>query len=159
MNLSKKDRIYLIIWISGLVLIGWIMGFLTKNSITSWYPNLIRSPLTPPNYIFGPVWTTLYAMLGAAGWLVWHSVDQKSLKTIKTLFIMQLILNWSWTPIFFSYHLTGAALVCLAAMIALVALIIIKTYQPMRPVALLLTPYFLWLLLAFHLNYYVWLHN
>lgn len=159
MNFSKKDCIYLIIWVLALISIGWIIGFLTKNSVITWYPTLLRSPLTPPNYVFGPVWTILYSMLGVAGWLIWRSADQKSLKTIKSLFIVQLILNWSWTPIFFSYHLVGAALVCLAAMIALVALIIIKTYQNLQPVALLLTPYFLWLLLAFHLNYYVWLHN
>lgn len=159
MFFSKKSFLALLAWISTLVLIGWIIGLLTKSNVATWYPTLIRSPLTPPNYVFAPVWTALYATIGTVGWFIWRCVDQKSLKAIKTLFVVQLILNWSWSPIFFSYHLTGAALVCLAAMIALVALIIIKTYQTLRLVALLLAPYFLWLLLAFHLNYYIWMHN
>ncbi len=156
MFFSKKSFLALLAWISTLVLIGWIIGLLTKSNVATWYPTLIRSPLTPPNYVFAPFWTALYAMIGMVGWFIWSEENQKALKT---LFIAQLVLNWSWSQIFFSYHLIGAALVCLAAIIALVALIIIKTYQTLRLVALLLAPYFLWLLLAFHLNYYIWMHN
>lgn len=156
MFFSKKSFLVLLAWISTLILIGWIIGLLTKSNVATWYPTLIRSPLTPPNYVFAPVWTILYAMIGAAGWLIWGEENQK---TLKTLFIAQLVLNWSWTPIFFSYHLTGMALICLLAILALVATIIAKTHQSVPKVAILLTPYFLWLLLACHLNFYIWMHN
>ncbi len=159
MKTKNKDFVSLIVWISALISIGWIIGFFTKNSVNTWYPTLVRSPLTPPNYVFGPVWTVLYTMIAMAGWLIWRSDDQKTIQTIKTLYILQLILNWSWTPIFFTYHLTGAALVCLAVIIVSIALIIVKTYQNMPKVALFLIPYFFWLLLACHLNFYIWLHN
>ncbi len=159
MEEKTKNYLSLLVWITALILIGSIIGSLTKNSVDSWYITLNRSPLTPPNYLFGIVWSILYAMIATAGWILWHTSSFKELKLIKALYCIQLILNWSWTPLFFSYHLTGFALTCIFLIISTVALVILKTYKSIKIIALLLTPYLLWLLFAAHLNFYIWQYN
>lgn len=147
------------IWIAGLILIGSGIGVVTKNSIDSWYVTLTHAPLTPPNYLFRIVWPILYAMIAVSGWMIWRSKPFRELKSVKALYILQLILNWSWTPLFFSYHLTGASLICLLAIIIVVFFIIVKAYKTINTAALLLLPYVLWLLFATYLNFYIWQYN
>ncbi len=156
-HINKTYR-SLIIWVLCLIVIGATIGNLTKDGIDSWYIVLNRPPLTPPSYIFGIVWSILYAMIGASGWAIWRSKYPK-LGSIKILYASQLLLNWSWTPIFFIYHLTGVALICLLLMTIIVGLIVLKTYQQLNIVAWLLIPYLLWLLFATYLNFYIWQYN
>ena len=120
MNDKTKSYIHLIIWIAILLLISSIIGASTKSSVDTWYKTLNRSPLNPPNYLFGVAWSALYAMIAISGWIIWCSDSFTGLKTIKKLYISQLILNWSWAPLFFSYHLIGVSLICLCAIIILV---------------------------------------
>lgn len=160
MNEKSKNYLKLIIWILALISIGSIIGSLTKSSTDSWYKTLNRSPLTPPNYVFGIAWTILYAMIATSGWLIWQEErNLPEIKSIKILYLLQLILNWSWTPLFFTYYLTGAALVCLITITILVATLIIKSYKKLKNASLLLVPYLLWLLFATHLNFYIWQYN
>ena len=159
MNAKNKSYVQLILAIVSLVLIGSLLGFLTKGSVDTWYATLHRSPLSPPNYVFGIAWSILYAMIATSGWFIWRSTPFAGLSSIKKLFIAQLMLNWCWTPLFFTYHASGLALACLIAIVILVALIIIKSYKKIPMAALLLVPYFLWLLLATHLNFYIWQYN
>lgn len=159
MNLKNKNYMALIIWIASLVLVGSSIGALTNSSVDTWYMALNRSPLTPPNYFFGIAWSILYVMIATSGWMIWRSKPFAELKLIKTGYIIQLVLNWSWTPLFFSYHLTGLALICLSLIIILVALMIIKAYTKINIAMLLLIPYLLWLLFAFQLNFYIWHYN
>ena len=109
MNTASKPL--LIIWIVALIAIGGVIGSLTKPEISTWYSTLNRSPVTPPNYVFPIAWTILYGIIGASGWLIWREQQLPKLTAIKTLYVAQLILNWSWTPLFFSYHLTGISLI------------------------------------------------
>jgi benzodiazapine receptor len=156
----NKSYLSLIIWIAALVLIGSSIGMLTKNSVDTWYVTLNRSPLTPPNYLFGIVWSILYIMIATSGWLIWRSDRfDESTSPIKKLYIIQLVLNWSWTPLFFSYHFTGLALICLSLIILFVASLIIISYKKINIAALLLAPYLLWSLFAAHLNFYIWKYN
>lgn len=157
--MNHKSYLSLVIWISTLILIGSSIGILTKNSIDTWYITLNRSALTPPNYLFGIVWSVLYAMIATSGWLIWRSNPFKDLGLIKNLYLMQLVLNWSWTPLFFSYHLTGFALSCLCLIIVLVSTLCIKSYKKINTAAILLVPYFLWSLFAGYLNFYIWYYN
>jgi len=159
MNLKRKDYLSLIIWIAALMLIGSSIGALTKTSVDTWYTTLIRSPLTPPNYYFGIVWSILYAMIATSGWLIWNSNEFTGLRLIKILYIAQLLLNWSWTPLFFSYHLIGPALICLSLIIILVVLLIISSFNKINMAALLLIPYLLWSLFAAYLNFYIFRYN
>lgn len=159
MNVENKTRFSLIIWIVALIAIGGVIGSLTKPEISTWYSTLHRSTLTPPNYVFPVAWTILYGIIGACGWFIWHPQAFPKLSVVKTLYVTQLILNWSWTPLFFHYHLTGLSLVVLIAMDILVGTIICSAYQKMRAVSLLMLPYLLWILFATYLNFYIWQYN
>jgi translocator protein len=159
MNARHKTYLSLIIWTLGLIAIGGFIGSLTKPEISTWYSTLNRSTLTPPNYVFPVAWTILYGMIGACGWLIWGAQDFFKLRAIKTLYLIQLILNWSWTPLFFSYHLTGLALMVLCAMDVMVGTLVVLAYPKIRSVSLLMVPYFLWILFASYLNFYICWYN
>ncbi len=159
MNQGTKTHICLIIWIVALTAIGGGIGSLTKPEISTWYSTLNRSSLTPPNYVFPVAWTILYGIIGACGWCIWRKSQFPRLSVIKTLYVTQLILNWSWTPLFFHYHLTGLSLVVLVAMDIMVGTLICIAYRKMKAVSLLMIPYLSWILFASYLNFYIWQHN
>lgn len=159
MRIENKHYIYLVIWITSLIFIGSIIGSFTRDEINTWYQTLNRSPLTPPNYIFPIAWTILYVMIAISGWMIWQAKQLLQLRSLKNLYLIQLILNWCWTPLFFKYHLTGLALICLLLIIIFVALLIFKSYQSIKTVAFLLIPYLLWLLFAGYLNLHIFIYN
>ena len=111
-------------WIFSLIFIGSMIGMMTASQIPNWYNHLARSSLTPPDYVFGIAWTILYAMIGYCGWLIWQTPDFSDLKQIKVLFILQLLFNWAWTPLFFKMHFITLALICLILIIVLVSTLI-----------------------------------
>jgi tryptophan-rich sensory protein len=139
-----------------LIAIGGVIGSLTKPEISTWYSALNRLPLTPPNYVFPVAWTILYGMIGVCGWLIWRANSFLELRAIKTLYVLQLLLNWSWTPLFFHYHLTGFSLMVLCAMDIFVGTIIWLSYRNIRFVSILMLPYLLWIIFATYLNFYIW---
>jgi benzodiazapine receptor len=157
--MQNKNHLSLIIWTLGLITIGGVIGSLTKPEISTWYSTLNRSTLTPPNYVFPIAWTILYGIIGACGCLIWGEPSFRKLSVIKTLYLTQLILNWSWTPLFFHYHLTGLSLVVLVAMDILVGTIIWLSYRKMKAVSVLMIPYLFWILFASYLNFYIWQYN
>ncbi len=159
MNSSTKNYISLISWVVALIAIGSMIGYITKLEISSWYSNLNRSPLTPPNYAFPVAWTVLYGVIGACGSIIWRTLAFPKLAVIKTLYVTQLILNWSWTPLFFHYHLTGFASVILGCMDVLVGILIWLAYPKIRIVSLLMIPYLFWILFASYLSFYIWRYN
>ena len=159
MNAGNKSKLSLIIWTLGLIAIGGIIGSLTKPEISTWYSTLNRSNLTPPNYVFPVAWTILYGIIGACGSIIWREPSFPEIRIIKTLYVTQLILNWSWTPLFFHYHLSGLSLVVLVAMDILVCALICIAYRRMRAVSLLMIPYLSWILFATYLNFYIWQYN
>ena len=159
MKMQNKHYLSLIIWIIALIAIGGAIGSLTKPEISTWYSTLNRSPLTPPNYVFPVAWTILYGIIGTCGWLIWRKSQFPRLSVIKTLYVTQLILNWSWTPLFFHYHLTGLSLVVLVVMDILVCALSCIAYRKMKAVSLLMIPYLSWILFASYLNFYIWQYN
>lgn len=154
-----KKYISLAIWVVALILIGSLIGHLTKTEINTWYKTLNLSPLTPPNYIFPIAWTILYIMIATFGWLIYSQKPSPQLAIIKKLFLAQLILNWIWTPLFFTLHLTGASLLCLLAIDSLVIVIIHLSCKQIKLTTLLLIPYLFWIIFATYLNFYVWWSN
>lgn len=159
MNAGNKSYISLLIWIVALIAISFIIGSLSKPEISTWYSTLNRSSVTPPDYIFPIAWTILYTIIGICGWLIWHTQEFPQLIVIKVLYVTQLILNWSWTPLFFSYHLTGLSLIVLCSMDIMVSALIWLSYQKIKSVSLLMIPYLLWILFASYLNFYIWWYN
>lgn len=158
MDITKYKYHYLFLWILALQAMGALIGFITGSEIHIWYATLQRSPLSPPDYVFGIVWTVLYLMIAVCGWQIWRC-NQPNTSGLKTLFIAQLLLNWLWSPLFFSFHQIALAFLCLLLIVALVITLISKSYHGLPTVSLLLIPYLLWLLFAGYLNFYIWAHN
>jgi len=159
MSMKNKKNLSVIIWMATLITIGAIIGSFTKPEISAWYSTLNRSPFTPPNYIFPIAWTILYGMIGACGSIIWHARSSQTVKLMKILYIIQLVLNWSWTPLFFNYHLVGLSLFVLCCMDSVVGLLIWLAYRKIKLASLLLIPYLFWILFATYLNAYIWQHT
>lgn len=155
----NKKYLFLIAWIASLNGIGTIIGSLTSVDIKTWYIHLNRSMLTPPNYVFPLAWTVFYSTLGVCGWLIWSKEYFARLSMIKSLYIFHMLLNWSWTPLFFSYHFTGIALLVLILMDFSIGALICLTYYNIKLASLLIMPYLCWLLFASYLNFFMFLKN
>ncbi|MDP4790502.1 MAG: tryptophan-rich sensory protein [Verrucomicrobiales bacterium] len=134
-------------------LLGGAGAFFTMDSLKDWYPSLAKPPGVPPNSVFGPVWTALYAMMGTSFALVWHRVPSgPSKRAALRTFLAQFLLNLAWTPLFFGAHLTGVALVVIVALWIMILLTILKFRSLDRLAALLLVPYLIWVSYATYLN-------
>ena len=118
---------------------------------------ILRSP--PPNWIFGPVWTALYTMMGIAAWLVWKQGGFATGRVALGLFLLQLVFNGLWSPLFFGRHSPGLALADIACLwVALLATIV--AFKKAQPVAgWLLLPYGAWVTFACVLNFAIWWLN
>ena len=121
-----------------------------------WYQGLNKPSWNPPSWIFGPVWTALYLMMGASAWLVWQRFNAKPALAI---FLLQLALNAAWTPVFFGLKQPGAAFIIIVAMWCAIAATI-ATFRPRsRAAAVLLLPYWAWVTFASALNFALWQLN
>lgn len=142
------------------LMVGATSGFFTVTGVESWYQTIQKPSWNPPNWIFGPVWTTLYIMMGVALFLVWKEDTSEELKKIAfTLFAVQLILNFFWSFIFFNQQQPGWALVEIIAMWVFILLTIFAFAQVNKTAAWLLVPYISWVSFATILNYTIWQLN
>ncbi|MCU0794526.1 MAG: tryptophan-rich sensory protein [Akkermansiaceae bacterium] len=143
----------LILCIVIMEILGGLGGYVTAASIADWYAPLRKPPGTPPNFVFGPVWTLLYGMIGASIALVWHHVPAGAPKR-RVLFLggMHLLLNLAWSPVFFGLHQVAAALIILCLMVITAAVMIQWLLRLQRTAGLLWMPYFLWISYATWLN-------
>jgi tryptophan-rich sensory protein len=142
------------------VLVGFSAGFFTMPGVEGWYAVANKPSFNPPNWIFMPVWTTLYVLMGVALYLVWKSNADADLKrTAIILFAIQLTLNFCWSIIFFTAHEPGWALVEIGVMWLMILLTIFSFGKISSIAAWLLVPYICWVSFASVLNYYVWKLN
>lgn len=141
-------------------LAGVIGSVFTAPAIDSWYANLVKPELSPPNWVFGPVWTTLFALMGIAAFLIWRKgLNRKDVKIALGLFIGQLALNALWSIIFFGLHSPAGAFVEIIFLWLAILATIIAFYKISRLSALLLLPYVLWVSFAGYLNFSIWQIN
>lgn len=139
---------------------GIIGSIFTSPAIPNWYADLNKSALTPPGWIFGPVWTLLYALMGIAAFLVWRKgLDRKDVKIALGIFLGQLALNTLWSIIFFGLQNPGAAFVEIIFLWLAILTTIIAFAKISKPAAWLLAPYILWVSFAAYLNYAIWTLN
>ncbi|WP_392538614.1 TspO/MBR family protein [Legionella sp. 227] len=158
--MSKESGIKLIVWILLFEVIGFFLGLLTQENIHSWYEGLHKSILTPPGWVFSLVWSILYAFLAVVGFTLWQNRHQPQNKTVLRLYLIQLMMNWIWTPLFFQLHWLGFSFLWIVVMVALNAAIILITMKNKdKEITLLLTPYFFWLIFASYLNGIIWTLN
>lgn len=114
----------------------------------AWYQELQKPAFTPPNWIFAPVWTALYILIAIAGWRLWRSGDDR----LKGLWLLQMGLNFAWSPVFFSAHLPGLALAVILALLATIATIAVLAWRRDRVVSWMFLPYLAWVGFATVLN-------
>lgn len=142
------------------LLVGAIAGFFTSSGVNTWYAIANKPSFNPPNWLFAPVWTALYIMMGIALYLVWKSETEKAVKqTAIILFGVQLLLNFFWSFIFFYAQQPGWAFIEILIM-WLFILLTILWFRKISPVAAwLLVPYICWVSFASVLNFYIWKLN
>src|SRR3990167_9531330 len=104
-EIMSNKWINLVLWVLVFQLIAAIIAVITHSSTALWYGTLIRSPLSPPKTVFTIVWTILYTMIAVAGWSLWQNRHEYRAKSAFVFYCIQLLMNWSWTPLFFLYHL------------------------------------------------------
>lgn len=155
-----SNTLKLIIAIVGSELAGIIGSVFTTPSIAGWYAGLIKPAINPPAWVFGPVWTTLFALMGVAVFLIWKKgIERTDVKVAIGIFIFQLVLNTLWSIIFFGLHSPGGAFIeILLLWLAILSTIIIFA-KISRPAAWLLLPYIFWVSFAGYLNYSIWQLN
>lgn len=138
-------------------LAGVIGSVATVSSIPTWYANLAKSELNPPNVVFGPVWIVLYALMGTAFFLVWKmypaALPAKKFKQAVFAFFMQLIVNVLWSIIFFGLRGPSLAFFDILLLWLAIAYMITVFYRISKVAAYLLFPYLLWVTFAVYLNY------
>jgi translocator protein len=136
---------------------GAIGALTTQTGSSPWYQTLQKPAFNPPGWVFGPVWTLLYALMGVALFLLIRQWPGARLAII--LFAVQLLLNAAWTPVFFGAHQIGAALVIIIAMWLAIAATMVSAWFVTPAVTWLLLPYLLWVSFATVLNGAFWRLN
>lgn len=138
---------------------GAIGSLFTVQNIPTWYAGLNKPSFNPPNYLFGPVWITLYFMMGIAFFLVWKNSGKFDIKVPAILFITQLVLNALWSIIFFGMKNPMLGFFLIIILWVFIVLCVIKFYPVSKIAAWLLIPYLLWVSFASVLNFKLWMLN
>ena len=139
---------------------GVIGSLVTFPSIPSWYAGLVKPELAPPNWVFGPVWITLFTLMGIAAFLVWQKGRRrKATRPALMVFFAQLMLNSMWSVLFFGLQDPRAAFVEIVALWGAILAMILLFWRIHKTAAWLLIPYILWVTFAGYLNYAIWLLN
>jgi tryptophan-rich sensory protein len=158
-DMNKANLKTYAFWIGLSESVGLLSGFLTRQG-TEIYANMLQKPpLSPPGWVFAVVWTVLYALMGISAARIYAAPPSRARSRGLNLFIVQLVVNFFWSPIFFNAGAYGFALLWLLLLWALVALMILQFSKVDKTAALLQIPYLLWLTFAAYLNYGVWQLN
>jgi len=142
------------------LVVGGLGAVATSRGVATWYPTLVRPSFAPPNWVFGPVWTTLYLMMGWASWLVWRAGPERGeVRAALALYLVQLACNLAWSFLFFGLHMPGVAFVEILILLALILATIVRFAPISAAAAWLLGPYALWVAFASVLNGAFWWLN
>ena len=153
------DLIALAFFVALCLGIGALGGAVVATSVDTWYADLAKPSFTPPDSVFGPIWTVLYVLMAIAAWRVWRAADRDTRRGPLTLFALQLALTLGWTVVFFGLEKIGAAL----ATIVVLDVGVVVTTLAFRPIdrwaGLLMLPYLAWVAFATVLNIAIWRLN
>jgi len=150
--MNRPNIIKLIISILLPLSVGAIAGMFTSQAVPVWYASLNRPSFSPPNWVFGPVWTSLYILLGISFFLIWKEEASKERDLAIKVFSIQMLLNFAWSFIFFYFNLIGVALIEIILLWISIAAMIYLFYKIKPLAAYLNIPYLLWVSFATILN-------
>lgn len=154
-----KRNILILTWIAVFECVGAIFGIITKNNIHSWYSYLNKSILTPPPILFSIVWPTLYAIIAYVGFRIWESRKQPNMAFLIALYLIQVLLNWIWTPLFFQLHWIDISYFLIIMLTIVTLIITIQLRKFSKNLSYLFFIYFLWLIFASYLNGVIYFTN
>ena len=158
--MKLSNPLKLIIALTVPLSVGWIGSLFTTPEINGWYSSLAKPALNPPNWIFGPVWTTLFILMGIAAFLIWRrGLNNKNVQAALAIFVFQLFLNVFWSLLFFGIHSPMVAFTEIISLWLAILALILAAYRVSRPAAYLLIPYVFWVSFATYLNYAIWQLN
>jgi len=158
--MRSGDLPKLIISVLVCVAAGFVGSLATMKSIPTWYAGLKKPPFSPPNTIFGPVWTALFIMMAVAAFLVWRrGFETEPVKIALIVFGAQLIFNVLWSVLFFGLKMPGLAFLEIILLWVLILATILLFRKASIPAAWLMVPYILWVSFAAVLNYSLWRLN
>ena len=141
------------------LLIGAISGIATASGIDTWYVDLTKPTFNPPNYLFGPVWTCLYILMGISFYMILQSPKTELRKKAIMIFCIQLFLNFCWSFLFFNFQLLGLAFIDIIFIWVSIVMMVILYFVINITAALLQIPYLLWVSFASILNGSIWFLN
>jgi tryptophan-rich sensory protein len=151
-----KNIVGLVLWIA----LSFSAAFVGSSSQPGeWYRTLEKPALNPPGWVFGPVWTVLYILMGTAAWLIWKRGGFSANLLPLSVFILQLVLNGLWTWIFFGNQWIGLALVDIVLLDVAIAATLLLFWKRVPAAGMLLVPYLAWTLFATYLNFGLWRLN
>lgn len=158
--MDKSKAIKLIVSIAVCQAAGLIGSVFTFPAIAGWYSTIQKPSFTPPNWVFAPVWTTLFLLMGVSLYLVWNrGLENKNAKTAVSVFGVQLGLNILWSVLFFGFQNPFLAFVEIIFLWLSILATAILFYRISKPAGYLLIPYLLWVSFAAFLNYSIWVLN
>jgi benzodiazapine receptor len=158
--MSTADIIKLIVSIVACEGAGGIGSVFTRKAIPTWYAGLKKPTFTPPDSVFGPVWVTLYALMGVAVFMVWREgLTQEGVRIAFIIFWVQLALNILWSVIFFGRRSILGGMVVILMLWAAILATIIKFFAVSNVAGGLLVPYLVWVSIAANLNVRIWVLN
>lgn len=133
--------------------------FFSVDAVRNWYPTLAKPNWTPPAWVFGPVWTVLYCMMGVAGFLVWKRGGFAAARVAMALFFVQLIFNAGWSIVFFGLRRPGWGVVEIVALWLAIVATTVAFHRVSQPAGWLFAPYLAWTTFAAALNVAIWRLN
>ncbi len=154
-----KKFLSLVLWIIIFQVVGYLIGQMTQSNIVTWYQTLNKSAFNPPQLVFPIVWGILYLMLAVAGWSLWEQRKKARAKLALLFYGIQLLMNWTWTPLFFQFHLIQLSFYWIIGIIVLTLVTIFFTWNKFKLATVMLVPYWFWLLFASYLNAVIWIKN
>ncbi len=157
LDFSRPDVVRLVASVAVCEAAGIIGSVFTISAIPSWYATLLKPWFTPPNWLFAPVWLTLYFLMGITLYLLWGKRRQSSAPLMS--FGIQLVLNVAWSIVFFGAHELFYGFVVIAALWLAILATMALSYRLSKTAVSLLIPYIVWVTIASALNYYVWVLN
>ena len=141
-------------------LAGIVGSLFTTPAISTWYVTIQKPSFTPPNWLFGPIWITLFTLMGISLYLVWKKdLKNKDVKSSLFIFFVQLVLNSLWSILFFGLRSPFYAFIEIIILWVAIAITIIKCYKISKMAGLILLPYIVWVSIALTLNFYVLILN
>jgi len=158
-GISKRQQVLGLAGCLGLCFFASSVGAIASIQAKSFYGQLSQPAWAPPSWLFGPVWSTLYAMMAIAAWLVWREGRFPANRKALSLFLVQLLVNSLWSWLFFAWHLGGLAFADILFLWLLIVATIIYFWRASAMAGALLIPYLLWVSFATVLNYSIWQLN